>query len=204
MKLYFAPGSCALSPHIVLEELGIPHTVVRVDNRTKKLESGEDYLAVNPRGYVPALALDDGTILVEGAVLVQYLADLRPEAGLAPPHGTLARWRLEEWLVFIATELHKGYSPLFNARLPEESKAILRERLTLRYDWLAKELDGKAFAMGEAYSVVDAYLFTILRWGTAQNHMEVAKWPVLAAYAARIAARPAVRRAMAAQGLLKP
>ena len=203
MKLYFAPGSCALSPHIVLEELGLPYELDKVDNRAKKTQDGGDFLAVNSRGYVPALQLDDGEVLVEGAAIVQYLGDLVPEQGLVPHNGTMERVRLQEWLGFIATELHKGFSPFFNPRLPDESKAILRERLVQRYDWLAKEMVGKEFVMGEHFTVADAYLFTILRWGTTQNQMEVSKWPVLKAYADRIAARPAVHRAMLAQGLIK-
>ncbi|HUW36239.1 MAG TPA: glutathione transferase GstA [Rhodocyclaceae bacterium] len=202
MKLYHKPGACSLSPHIVLREAGLAFELERVDLASKKTGSGGDYLGVNPKGYVPALALDDGQLLTEGPAIVQYLADLAPEKHLAPPAGTMARVRLQEWLNFIASELHKGFSPLYNPRAPEEWKGVARELLAKRIALVAERLTGRDYLMGDDFTVADAYLFTVLNWaGFAQ--VDLSPWPVLGAYQARVAARPAVRAALQAEGLIK-
>jgi len=202
MKLYYAPGTCALSPHIVARELGLPIELKRVDTKSKTVEGGGDYLTVNARGYVPALELDDGAILTEGPAIVQYLADLKPAAGLAPQAGTFARYRLQEWLNFLTSEIHKQFSPLFRPTTPEDYKAIARENLAARFDWLDGQLAGKDYLMGGDFSVADAYLFVLLGW-TRPLHIDLARWPNLAAFHARVAARPQVREALQAEGLLK-
>ena len=199
MKLYYAPGTCALSPHIVAREAGLPLKLVRVDNKTKKTETGDDYRELNPKGYVPLLELDDGARLTEGPAIVQYLADLAPAAQLAPPNGTIERYRLQEWLNFITSEIHKQFSPLFDATMPEEAKTKFRDKLALRFDWLSAELTGRDFLMS-GFSVADAYLFTVLQW-TKWTGPELARWPVLQSYVARIAARPHVQQAMREEGL---
>lgn len=202
MKLYYSPGACSLSPHIVLRELGLPFSLVKVDLKTKRTADGADYLAVNGKGYVPALELDDGQVLTEGPAIVQYLADRKPEAGLAPPNGTLERYRLQEWLNFISTEVHKQFSPLFAPNTPDATKEAQRERLAGRFEWLSKQLASKDYLLGKAFSVADAYLFTVLNWCGFVG-LDLGKWPVLAQYHARIAARPAVQEALKAEGLAK-
>jgi glutathione S-transferase len=202
MKLYYSPGACSLSPHIVLRELGEPVTLVKVDLKTKRTETGADYLAINGKGYVPALELDDGQVLTEGPAIVQYLADRKPQAGLAPAGGTMERYRLQEWLNFISTELHKQFSPLFAPDTPDAVKQAQQQRLANRFDWLSKQLEGKDWLLGARFSVADAYLFTVLNWCRFLG-IELAKWPVLAQYQARVAARPAVQEALRAEGLLK-
>ncbi len=202
MKLYHKPGACSLSPHIVLREAGLDFELERVDLASKKTGSGGDYFGVNPKGYVPALALDDGQLLTEGPAIVQYLADLVPEKRLAPPAGTMERVRLQEWLNFIATELHKGFSPLYNPRAPEEWKGVARELLAKRIALVAERLAGRDYLMGDAFTVADAYLFTVLNWA-AFAKVDLSPWPVLGAYQARVAARPAVRAALLAEGLIK-
>ena len=202
MKLYYKAGACSLSPHIVLREAGLAFELERVDLASKKTGSGGDYFGVNPKGYVPALALDDGQLLTEGPAIVQYLADLVPEKRLAPPAGTMARTRLQEWLNFIATELHKGFSPLYNPRAPEEWKAVARELLAKRIALVAERLAGRDYLMEDAFTVADAYLFTVLNWA-AFAKVDLSPWPVLGAYQARVAARPAVRAALLAEGLIK-
>ncbi|HXF45426.1 MAG TPA: glutathione transferase GstA [Burkholderiaceae bacterium] len=202
MKLYYSPGACSLSPHIVLRELGLPFTPVKVDLKSKRTADGADYLTINGKGYVPALELDDGQVLTEGPAIVQYLADRKPEARLAPPNGTLERYRLQEWLNFISTELHKQFSPLFAPNTPDATKEAQRERLANRFDWLSKQLAGKQYLLGNDFSVADAYLFTVLNW-CGYVGLDLAKWPVLAQYHARVAARPAVREALKAEGLAK-
>jgi glutathione S-transferase len=164
MKLYFAPEACSLSPHIVLEELGLPFTLVKVDTKTKKTAGGRDFLAVNPKGYVPVLELDNGERLTEGPAIVQYLADLKPGAKLAPANGTFERTRLQEWLNFISTEIHKSYSPMFNAALPEAAKAIFKDKLIQRYTFVAATLDKQDYLLGSRFTVADAYLFVVTRW----------------------------------------
>lgn len=203
MKLYYSPGACSLSPHIVLEELGLPYQAIAAPTKTHKLDDGTDYYSINPLGYVPYLVLDDGRTLHEGPAIVQYLADLAPEKNLAPANGNWARYKLQEWLNFLATELHKaGFSPLFNAAMPAEVKALALERLAGRLNWLADQLQGQDYLMGDAFCVADAYLFTILGWGRHVG-VDLAQWPALAAYHARVAQRPAVQAAMRAEGLLR-
>ena len=201
MKLYFSPGACSLSPHIVLEEGGFAYTAERVDLATRRTETGTDYTTVNPNGYVPALALDAGQVLTEGPAIVQYLADRVPEKRLAPPAGTWERYRLVEWLNFISTELHKGFGALFNPQAPEAWKEVAKGQLTRRFDHVSRKLEGKPFLMGEDFSVADAYLFTVLRWGNDVG-LELAPWPVLTAYQDRVAQRPAVQAALRAEGLI--
>jgi glutathione S-transferase len=202
MKLYYSPGVCSLSPHIVLREAGAAFELERVDLKTKTTRSGADFTAINAKGYVPALQLDNGEVLTEGPAIVQYIADLHPGAGLAPPPATLARARLQEWLNFISSELHKGFSPLFNPKAPPEYKALALESLTRRFDWLDHQLAGKPYLMGERFTVADAYCFTVLTW-TRPAKIDLARWPNLAAYVERVRQRPKVREATVAEGLVK-
>jgi len=202
MKLYFKAGSCSLSPHIVLLEAGLPFELVEVDLATKRTKDGADYRAINPKGSVPALELDDGQLLTEGAVIVQYLADRKPAAELAPVAGTLERYRLQEWLNYIASEIHKNFSPLFNPKAPDEWKAVVKDvLLAQRFAFLADHLTGNAYLMGDTFSVADAYLFTVLNW-TKRVNLDLGQWPALAAFFQRVAARPTVQAAMTAEGLL--
>lgn len=201
MKLYYAPGVCSLSPHIALEEAGLKHSLVKTDIRAKKIEGGGDYTAINSLGYVPALALDDGTILTEGPAIVQYIADQAPDKKLAPANGTPARYRLQSWLNFISTEVHKGFSPLFNAQMPDAAKQFARDRLATRFAHLDAHLAKNAYLMGEAFSVADAYCFTVLRW-TVPTKFDLAPYPNLQAYMKRVEARPGVQAAMKAEGLI--
>ncbi len=201
MKLYFSPGACSLAPHIVLRELGLAHTRVKVDTRAGKTEDGGEYRKINPKGYVPTLELDNGERLTEAAVLLQYLADRAPDAGLAPAAGTMARYRLQEWLNFIATEIHKGFGPLWKPDSTDDEKQRTRSRLGLRLDWLARELGSREYLLG-VFSIADAYLFTVLNWGQWTG-VDLAQWPALKAYVDRVAARPKVAEALRAEGLLK-
>jgi glutathione S-transferase len=200
MKLFYSPGSCSLSPHIVAREAGLPLEVERVNTAAKEIASGGDYRKINPKGYVPALQLDDGRVLTEGPAIVQYLADLAPQSGLAPANGTFERYQLQEWLNFVSTELHKQYSPLFGAKTPEEWKTQLRERIAGRFDWLETILSERAYLMGEKFSVADAYLFAVVRW-SPRVHVDLARWPSIQKYFERVRARPAVAAAMDAEGL---
>jgi glutathione S-transferase len=202
MKLYYAPGACSLSPHIVARELGIPVELKKVNNKDKTIEGGGDYWKVNPRGYVPALELDDGQILTEGPAIVQYLADRKPEAGLAPKNGTLERYRLQEWLNFLTSEVHKQFSPLFKPNTPEEYKKIAKENIATRFDWLDKQLAGKDYLMGKQFTVADAYAFVLIGWSRVQG-IDLARWPNIAAYHKRVGGRPKVKEALQAEGLLK-
>ena len=201
MKLYYSPGACSLSPHIVAREAGLPLTTVRVDTKNKKTEFGDDYRAINPKGYVPLLELDNGVRLSEGPAIVQYLADLAPAAKLAPANGTFERYQLQEWLNFITSEIHKQFSPLFDGTMPEEAKEKFRNKLAGRFDLLAGQLEGRDYLMG-SFTVADAYLFTVLGW-TRYTGPDLARWPVLQAYVARVAARPQVQAAMKEEGLFK-
>jgi glutathione S-transferase len=201
MKLYYSPGACSLSPHIVAREAGLPLTTVRVDTKNKKTEFGDDYRSINPKGYVPLLELDNGVRLSEGPAIVQYLADLAPAAKLAPANGTFERYQLQEWLNFITSEIHKQFSPLFDGTMPEEAKEKFRNKLAGRFDLLAGQLEGRDYLMG-SFTVADAYLFTVLGW-TRYTGPDLARWPVLQAYVARVAARPQVQAAMKEEGLLK-
>lgn len=202
MKLYYNPGVCSLSPHIALREAGLPFDLEKVDLTTKKTETGKDYLTISPKGYVPTLQLDDGTLLTEGPAIVQYIADKAPQAKLAPPNGSMERYRLQEWLNFISTELHKSFSPLFNPAFSEDAKKIVRENLGKRFELLRNAFDNKPFLMGEQFTVADGYLFTVLGW-TRFVGMELAQWPWLKAYHSRVAERPHVQAALKAEGLLK-
>lgn len=199
MKLFFTPGTCALSPHIVLEELGLPYEAVKVDLAQKLTEDGSDYRLVNPKGYVPALQLGD-EVLTEGPAIVQYLADKEPERGLAPAAGTLERYRLVEWLNFVSTEVHKQFSNLFNRDAPDSFKEAVKLKLQGRFAYLNDQLARKDFLMGKTFTVADAYLYTVLRWAP-RFKIGLEAVPALAAYVERIAARPAVKRALAAEGL---
>jgi glutathione S-transferase len=202
MKLYYMPGACSLSPHIVAREAGLPVQLVLV-GRDKKLPDGGDYRALNPKGYVPALQLDDGTVLTEGPAIVQYLADQVPDLALAPPNGSIQRYRLQEWLNFLTSEIHKSFSPLFRPNTPEDYKPIVKENLAGRFGLIEQHLaDGRNYLLGEQFSVADAYLFVLLRWAPGQG-LDLARWPNLAAYVKRVAARPAVDAALDAEKLKK-
>ena len=202
MKLYYSPGACSLSPHIALREAGLPFQLVMASTKTHKLADGTDFYTINPKGYVPLLELDDGQRLAEGPAIVQYIADQAPASKLAPPAGTMARYRLQEWLAFIGTELHKTFSPLFNPAMPEEAKAIFRQRLNDRLKWVDSQLEGRDYLMGEAFTVADGYLFTVTNWCKVVG-IDLSSLKQLTAYRARVGARPAVQEAMKAEGLLK-
>jgi glutathione S-transferase len=197
MKLYYAPGACSMNPHIMLREAGLKFDLVKVDLGTHKTEKGADYYGVNPKGYVPALELDNGQILTENPAIVQYIADQKPEAKLAPANGTLERYRLQEWLGYIGTEIHKTFGPLWYPNTSEAEKKAIHERLTKRFEYVAKNLEGKQYLMGD-FSAVDAYLFVMLQW--AQYHkVDLSKFPVLKAYHERLAARPAIKATLGAE-----
>ena len=200
MKLYYSPGACSLSPHIALHEAGIAFEAEKVDLGSEQTETGADYRAINPKGYVPALRLDDGQVLTEGPAIVQYIADLKPAAKLAPASGTPARYRLQEWLNYITAELHKSVGSLFNAKMPKEWQDQVKEGIAARFDFLSKQLEGKAFLTGDGFTVADGYLFTILGW-TKYVGIDLARWPVLTAYVERVAQRPGVQAALKAEGL---
>ncbi|RMU36617.1 glutathione transferase GstA [Pseudomonas syringae group genomosp. 3] len=197
MKLYFAPMTCSLSPHIVLRELGLPFELIRVNNKTKATADGRDFRDINPKGYVAALVLDNGQVLTEGPAILQYLADQVPGNSLAPANGTWERTRLQELLSFITSEIHGGSAPLFNAEIPEPTKEIFRQKLFQRLDYLNKELLGKDYLLG-AFGLSDAYLFTVLKWLPFFN-IDINAWSELASFMQRIEARPSVQAAMAAE-----
>lgn len=200
MKLYYKSGACPLAPHIVLEELGLPYEAEAVDLKTKVTASGQNFLSLNAKGYVPALELDDGTVLTEGPAIMQYLADLKPEKKLAPANGSIERYKLQGWLTFVGTELHKQFSPLFNPAAPDEWKEQCRANLLRRLTWLDGEFAGKEYLMGAQFSVADAYLFTVLRWAAGVK-VDISALAHIAAFRARVAARPAVQAAMKAEGI---
>jgi glutathione S-transferase len=202
MKLFYASGACSLSPHIVAHEAGITLELQKVDLKTKTMVVEGDYLALNPKGYVPALQLDNGELLTEGPTIVQYLADLKPQAGLAPPAGTLPRYHLQEMLGYINSELHKTYSPLFNPATPAETRAEREAYLRRRYALVEKQLQGGKYLFGERFTVADAYLFTVTNWARMVN-VSLADFPNLRAFQERVAGRPAVQAAMRAEGLIK-
>ena len=202
MKLYYSPGACSLSPHIVLREAGLAFQPVLANTKSHQLQDGTDYYGINPLGYVPLLELDDGTRLREGPAIVQYIADQVPTRNLAPANGTLPRYRLQEWLTFIGTELHKTFSPLFNPALGDEAKQVFRDKLAERFQWVDAQLEGKNYLMGEHFSAADAYLFTVSNW-TVPMKIDLSEFKNLVAYRERVAARPAVQEAMKAEGLLK-
>ncbi len=202
MKLYYSPGACSLSPHIALHEAGLSFEAIAAPTKTHKLADGTDFYTINPLGYVPYLTLDDGRSLHEGPAIVQYIADLAPAKNLAPAHGTFERYKLQEWLTFIGTELHKGFSPLFNPATPPEYKPQVIERLLSRLQWVDGELAGKDYLMGAQFTVADGYLFTVTNWGRHVG-VDVSPFINLVAYRARVGARPAVVAAMTAEGLIK-
>lgn len=202
MKLYYSPGACSLSPHIVLRESGLAFTPVLASTKTHKLADGTDYYTINPKGYVPLLELDDGQRLAEGPAIVQYIADKVPEKKLVPAWGTMERYRAMEWLTFIGTEIHKSFSPLFNPAMNEEGKAIYRKKVLERLTWVDGQLAGKQYLMGDSFSVPDAYLFTVARWSPFVG-VDITGLANLNAFIARVNARPAVQEALKAEGLLK-
>ncbi len=202
MKLYFSPGACSLSPHIVLHEAGLAHEAIAAPTKTHKLPDGTDYYTVNPLGYVPFLVLDDGRTLREGPAIVQYLADQVPDKHLAPPAGSFERYQLQEWLTFIGTELHKTFSPLFGGPANDEFKAFTKDRLLSRLAFVDQQLAGKDYLMGAQFTVADAYLFTVTNW-PAYVGIDLSHLQNLVAYRARVGARPAVIATMKAEGLIK-
>ena len=202
MKLYYSAGACSLATHIAMKETGLAFEAVSAPTKTHRLEDGTDYYSINLLGYVPLLVLDDGKQLHEVAVILQYLADLVPELQLAPANGTFERYKLQEWLNFIATELHKGFSPLFTPHMPDEAKELAKTRLNARLQWVDGELNGKNYLMGEVFTVADAYLFVVQSWSKYVG-VDVSALVNLSAFATRVAARPAVQAAMRAEALLK-
>jgi glutathione S-transferase len=202
MKLYYAPGACSLAPHIVAREADLPVTLVKVDLSKHLTETGENFRAINPKGYVPAITLKDGSLLTEAAAIIQYLANQRPSAGLAPANGTMERYRLIEWLTFISSEIHKGFGPLWNPTTPDTVKAATKERLASRFAYLDEVLAKHPFLMGETFTIADAYLFTVVNW-TNFHGIDISSFKNLSAFMTRVASRPKVREALAAEGLLK-
>lgn len=202
MKLYYSPGACSLSPHIALREAGLAFELEKVDLRSKKTAADADYAKINPKGYVPALRFDDGTMLTEGPAIVQWVADEVPQKHLAPPAGTMQRYKLIEWLNFISTELHKQFSPLFNPLSGDDVKSRQRELLGRRFDFVQQQLGARPYLLGEHFSVADGYLFTVLNWCRWVD-IDLAQWPGLAAFVARVAARPKVHEALVAEKLVK-
>lgn len=202
MQLYFAPGACSLASHITAREAGIPLKLERADTKTKKLVDGSDYFAVNSKGAVPALRLDDGQVLTEGVAIMQYLADLKPESKLAPANGTLERYRLQEWLNYITSEVHKAFSPLWNPANDQKVKDYALANLEQKLKWVDAQLAGKKYLTGEDFTIADAYLYTVLNWAYFLN-IGLDKWPALKEFHARVAARPKVQEALEAEGLNK-
>lgn len=200
MKLFVKAGACSLSPHIVLRELGLPFELEMVDTRAGRTASGADFAKINPKGYIPALQLDDGRVLTEGAAIVQYLADQKPGSTIAPPHGTFERYQLAEWLNFVATELHKNYSPLFNPKVGPEAKQVARDNLTRRYGNVEDQLAKTPFLLGDQFTAADAYLYTVTRWAR-RVEFGLDAFPKLQAFLTTVAARPAVKAALSAEGL---
>lgn len=201
LQLYYTPGACSLASHIALRETGLEFGLIRVDLATGKTEQGEDFRATNAKGYVPALRLEDGQLLTENQVILQYLADRQPESGLAPAAGTLPRYRLMEWLAFIATELHKGFGPLWNPATPEATRQDTLTRLAKRFDFVEAALNQRQGLTDADFSIADAYLFTVLGWAPL-HHIDLSPWPGLQAFQQRVASRPAVQAALQAEGLV--
>ena len=202
MKLYYSPGACSLSPHIALLEAGLPYDLVKVDLRAKKLENGDDYLKVNPKGQVPALALDSGELVTEGPVIVQMIADKASAKNLAPARDSAERYKLQEWLNFITGELHKNFGPMFSPVLSDDAKAFFKDRVMGKFKYLDGVLAGHDYLMGKQFTVADGYLFTMLCWADRMK-FDLSGLPNLLAYKARVAARPMVQEALAKEGLLK-
>jgi glutathione S-transferase len=202
MKLYYSRGTCSLAPHLVLHELELPFTTEAVNHRDKTTADGGDYLSINPKGYVPTLQLDSGEYLTEVAVILQYLADQKPSAGMVPQAGSMTRYRLLEWLHFIATEVHKNFSPLFNPSVPEDYKVIARAKLGERFAFVDRALEGADYLSGAQFAIADAYLFVVTRWSSVVG-LDLGPFTQLAAFQQRVLLRPAVQRAMTAEGLLQ-
>jgi glutathione S-transferase len=202
MKLYYSPGACSLSPHIVLREADLPFELEQVDVRAKKLKTGEDFLSINPKGQVPVLALDDGDRLTEGPAIVQFIADRAPASGLIAAAGSKERYHAQEWLNFITSELHKSFSPLFRPNTPDAYKSIARDNIASRFGFVDKHLADRPYLMGDRFTVADAYLFVMLNWAKALS-IDVEGWQNLVKYRDRVAARPKVQEAMKAEGLVK-
>jgi glutathione S-transferase len=201
MKLYYTPGACSQAPHIAIHELGLPYDAVKVDLGTHKLEDGTDYRTINPKGYVPTLELDDGTRITEANVILQYLAEQKP-GRLAPAFGTKERWKLMEWLAFIASEVHKGFGPLWNPQTPAEVRERTVKALGNRFGYLAQTLEKQPFLMGNEFTIADAYLFVVLNWSD-YHKVDLSPWPALQQFRARVAARPGVQATLRAEGLAK-
>ncbi|MGL4855963.1 MAG: glutathione transferase GstA [Plesiomonas sp.] len=201
MKLFYTPGACSMSPHIVLNELGLPHSVEKVDLRAKKTEHGDDFLAINPKGQIPTLLLDDGTILTEGVAIVQYLADQCPNNALTPPAGSRAHYHLLESLNYVATELHKTWGSLFNPAMPAEWREVVLTRIQGQLAYLDQQFSKQEYVTGATFSIADAYMFTVLGWATPLK-IDFAPYPHVQAYLARIGARPAVQQTLKAEGLI--
>jgi glutathione S-transferase len=199
LKLYYSPGACSLSPHIVLCECGFTYELEQVDLRTKKTKSGADFLAINPKGQVPALILDDGSLLTEGPAIVQFIADVDPDSGLAPLNGTRERYHLQEWLNFISTELHKNFAPLFRPTTPDEYKKIVREALAAKFAFVDARLAKHQFLLGDHFTAADSYLFVMTLWA-GKLHVDLPE--NVATFKARVMARPRVHQAMREEGLI--
>lgn len=202
MKLYYAAGTCSLSPHIALSEAGLDYEIERVDLKTKQTETGKDYNEISEKSAVPLLVLDNGEHVTEGAVIVQYIADLNPDAKLAPANGTFERVRLQEWLNYISSEMHKSHFPLFRKNCGEKAEEVYLEKVKKAYSYVSEKLDGKQYLMGDQFTVADAYLFTVVNWSNFLN-IDISPWPVLVEYQKRVTARPAVQSVLKAEGLLK-
>ena len=200
MKLYYSPGACSLADHIALHEAGLKFDCVKVDLKAKRTENGDDFAEINPKGYVPALQLDNGTVLTEGPAIDQYIADLVPAKKLAPAAGTPERYTLQSWLNFISTELHKQFTPLFNKAVPEEYKTMVKEKMYTRFDVINDHLSQNNYLLGETFTAPDAYLYTVLNWGRFFA-IDFAKWPAIKSFLERIAARPSAQAAAKAEGL---
>jgi glutathione S-transferase len=202
MKLYYSPGACSLSPHIALLEAGLPYDLVKVDLKAKKLENGDDYLKVNPKGQVPALGLDNGELVTEGPVIVQMIADKASAKNLAPARDSAERYKLQELLNFITTEVHKNFGPLFSPVLSDDAKAFFKDRVMGKFKYLDSQLTGRDYLMGKQFTVADGYLFTMLSWAERMK-FDLSAMPNLLAYKARVGARPMVLEALTKEGLMK-
>lgn len=202
MKLYYSPGACSLSPHIILRETDTPFELVKVNLKEKKTEDGRDFRQISRAGYVPALELDDGTVLTEGPAIVQYIADRADATHLAPPHGSIERYQMLSWLNYVTSELHKGFSPLFKSEMPDEGKAFARELLFSRIGVVDRHLADRPYLLGDSFTLPDAYAFTVLRWAKPLK-LDLSEFKNVTRYVDRIAERPAVKVAMKAEGLIK-
>jgi len=202
LKLYYSPGACSLSPHIALLEAGLQFELEKVDTKAKKTASGADYLTINPNGYVPALQLDDGYVITEGPAIVQWVADQAPQSHLAPPNGTIERTKLQQWLNFISTEIHKSYSPLFSAEVPDAYKTMTKDKLFKRYAYVNEQLKGKQFLLGNHFTVADGYLFTVTNWANFLK-LDLSEFKEVRSFSDRVNSRPKVLQALKAEGLVK-